>query len=237
MFWCAKLEWKIRLSVFHMLACYAVCSFSQRHVAISDEACFLLAPTFARPSVMASRWRAEPAGFFPQFYLAPNPHHAPADSETLLANLREMQDHAHWCQIHSEKWMAAQQSPVAPRPDEHRSLAATVARLMSVGLKGESGNKFRELAKAISPHNPQVSAEMMWIIMACDAEDEQSLFSFLANLAREKLAINLDEQAFEEASQTILIEAGEKMWAAMMLQFSKREGRHVSARFVRSRTG
>jgi len=186
---------------------------------------------------MAPRWRAEHKGSFPLFHIAQNPNHAPADQGTVLANLREMQSHAKWCQTNFEKWMAAQQSPVAPRPEEHRFLAQTVARLMSVGLKGESGKKFREMAEAFRPHNLQVTAEMMWIIMACDPEDEHSLFSFLANLAREKLAICMDEQAFEEASRTILIEAGEKMEAAMILQLSQRVGRHDSAGPVRSRAG
>jgi len=237
MFWCAKLEWKIRLSVFHMLACYAVCSFSQRHAAISDEACFLLAPTFARPSVMASRGSAESAGYIPLDQIAFNPHHAPALPETILMTLREMKNHETWCRTNFEKWMDAQHSPGAPRPEEHRSLAQTVARVMSAGLKGKSGDKYRQMVEAFQELNPEVTSEMMWIIMACDVEDEQTLFSFLANLVREKLSINLDEQAFEAASETILFEAGKKMWAHGMLEFFARERGCVSGEFVTSTTG
>ena len=140
-------------------------------------------------------------GYIPLWSIAQKPNHAPADENTVPANLREMQNHAKWCETNFEKWMAAQQSPVAPGPEDHEDVAELVARLMSAGLKGKSGNELREMSEALRSCNEQVTAEMMWIIMTCDPEDEQSLFCCLANLAREKMAISMNEQAFEEASE------------------------------------
>jgi len=141
----------------------------------------------------------------PLSLIAQNPNHAQANKDTLLENVREMQNHEQWC----EKWW--QQSPLAPGPKDHEDVAELVARLMSAGLNGELRNKLRAMATALRPINEQVSAEMMWIMMTCDPEDEQYLFCCLATLARKKMAISMDEDAFKEASVEILIQAGEKI--------------------------
>jgi len=197
------------------------------------------APIVARPSAMAERCVPEPDGYIPLWSIRPNPNHAPASPETIQENLRAMKNHALWCRTHFEKWMAAQQSPVAPGPEDREDVADLVARVMSAGLKGKSGEAFREMARAFRSLKGlgRVTAEMTWIIVTCDPDDEQFLFCLVANLAREKMAISMNEPAFEKASEQILIEAGEKIRMHQGEQLSQRLGGHDSAGPSRSMAG
>ena len=126
--------------------------------------------------------------------IAQNPNHARATPASIVRNLNEMQSHISWREKQEKK------------KGRDAQVAARVARMISTVVHGDgkSACNLQAMVQLFRRFCPHVTAEMLWIVTTCDPEDEEYLYTRLADRVHEVNADNMTQTKFMELAETIL---------------------------------
>lgn len=143
----------------------------------------------------------------PQDSIAENPFHARATVNSLLADMNDMKSHTAWAEKH-----AAQRG-------HSPTTSATVARVLSAGIKGRRGQWEKKFARRAQQSCPGLTAEMTWIITNFDKEYEQTVYDLLAARTTEFHIGVWSERQINQAAAKVLEETRVQVAEKAAMQF------------------